>query len=114
MAGITAMVVGGVLLAGAAYGGVKQAEEARKMRKNAEAGAAQQYRQQRELIDLEKDKSRKLDEDRANETARVVGNQMRDAGRARAGIMSNRQGINTSSLGVTGQASTASKTALGT
>lgn len=114
MAGVTAMVVGGIILAGAAYGSITQAQEAKKMRKNAESAAAQQYAQQKELIDMEKESTRKLEEDRVNETARVVGNEQRDAGRARAGIMGTRQGINTSSLGVTGQASTAGKTALGT
>lgn len=116
MAAVSTFVIAGAALAigASAYGTIKQAEEAKKMRKNAEATAAQQYQQQQELIKMEKEKTQKLEQEKANETARIVGNQQRDAASVRAGVLSNRQGINTSSLGVTGQAQTAGKTALGT
>lgn len=116
MAAVSTFVIAGAALAvgAAAYGSIKQAEEAKKMRKNAEATAAQQYKQQQELIQAEKDQQKKYEQDKANETARIVGNEQRDASRARAGVLSNRQGINTSSLGVTSSAPTAGKTALGT
>lgn len=116
MAAVSTFVIAGAALAigASAYGTIKQAEEAKKMRKNAEATAAQQYKDQQALIQAEKDKQKQLEQDRVNETTRIVGNEQRDAARVRAGVLSNRQGINTSSLGVTSSAPTAGKTALGT
>jgi hypothetical protein len=114
MAVVTSLVIGASSLALGALGSIKQAEEAKRMRKNAEEAAALQYKQQQELMEIEREKQKKIEEDRANEAARIVGNQQRDAAQARAGVLKNRQGINTSSLGVTNSANTAGKTLLGT
>ena len=116
MAAVSTFVIAGAALAigASAYGSIEQAKQAKKSREAAEATAAQQYKQQQELIQAEKDKQKQLETDRVNEAARVVGNEQRDAARGRAGVMTNRQGINTSGLGVTGTANTAGKTALGT
>jgi hypothetical protein len=117
MAVVTSMVIAGTALAVGAYGAVKQAEEAKKMRKNAEAAAALQYTQQQQLIDEQKKQDAKAEKDKADAAQQVRNEAINSAQinrRNRGALASQKQDVLTSPLGVVSQANTAGKTALGT
>jgi hypothetical protein len=109
-------VVGAVLLVGG-VSAASQAHQARESRRSAQSIADNQMIQQQEQMAALDDQKKQYEEDQANAAAQISGNAQRDGAKARSraasAANSNRSTINTSPIGVTGNAATAGKTLLG-
>lgn len=117
MAFVTSIVVGSIAIGASAYGSIKQAEEAKKMRQNSEAAAALQYKQQQDLMEEKKKQDAQFEKDKADAATQVRNEAVNSAQinrRNRGANANQKQDILTSPLGAVGAANTAGKTALGT